>query len=250
VGASNLTSNDFAAAAGFGFVDGVKTFNFTGLGTIDTADTDIDLSNLATNIIPLPLNAGESLEIVSSDPADSDTVVVNLITPNGESVVDVPVILTGTTPVVIPGNFSRINDVTSIGVAGFDGTLTVRQATGGTIFAVVLPQNQQLFQGHYTIPVGKKFLVKALIASMVKATGTETGVKVSLLLKRFDQAKYMLIFGFGLQRSGNSAINFVNDYPESADSPYDIKIQVNATSTAPEVLVRANGLIVDHSGAK
>lgn len=235
---------DFPVAVAIGAIKGVSDYANIGIAENLTADTDTDLTNLGLTI-PLPLNAGEALEILSDNALDVDTIRITALGPNGVDLDPIEVVLTGITPVALPGLISRINSARSVGIPGFIGDIDIRQSGGGTVFGRLDPRHQVLVQSHCTIPANKFFTAQSLIGTMQKSLGTDTDVILTLLAKQFFQERYSLLFAFGLQRSGTSSTPFVNSYPEGAVSPFDLKIQARSSATGTSVLARVNGLTID-----
>lgn len=244
-------SDDFPMAVALGLVKNVSAFKVFGVAESLETDIEKDLTNLPVNEIPLPANAGEALEIVSDNIGDTSTILIRALGPDAEEL-DPPlfqVVLNGTTPVPIPGLISRINGAGCISDVGFDGTVDIRQAGAGTVFARIEETNQQLNQGLYTIPAGHKWALATLIGTMQKSGGTDTDVVPNVLFKAITQQKWRRAFGFGLQRSGDTSVEFNNKYPESGTGPTDVKISATSSSAGAAVAGRITGLVFkDTSG--
>tara|TARA_R110000744_G_scaffold191598_1_gene310730 strand:+ start:1241 stop:1987 length:747 start_codon:yes stop_codon:yes gene_type:complete len=234
--------NDFPAAAGLGLVSGVSTYSLFGVVSNLQADVDKDLTKLAVNVIPLPDNAGEALEIVSDDVGDTAMMEVTALGPDAEYLEPFIVVLNGTTPVPLPGLISRINNLDSVGPDGFDGTVNIQQLGGGTVFITADPADQQSVQALYTVPAGRRWMVGNLIGTMQKSGGADTDAVINVLFKGFTQTKFRRPFGFGLQRSGDTSVEFDNKYPAVALGPVDIKLRAVSSATGANVAGWLSGL--------
>ena len=221
------------AAIGLGLINGVKEYGVYGVRAGIGADLETDISQLVATVVPLPANAGQQLEIVSSDPIDMQTIELQLLGPGAVYLDPITVQLNGTTPVLLSAALvSRINDGWNISATPFIGQVNIQAQGGGTIFETLLALDQEINTARFTIPAGKKWLVKRLIGTMERSGGSENSVSVSLLVKQFDSTTWMRIFSFGLQRSGSSSISFENDYPTVRSGPVDIRLTAKATAAA------------------
>lgn len=237
--------DDVPLAIGLGLVKGVKNFEVFGARSGLAADVETDISRLATTTVPTPANAGEQLEIVSTDPGDTQTIEVESLGPNGVLLEPFQVQLNGTTPVLFPQALvSRINEIENNDTTPFVGTVNIQAQGGGTIFGTMRPQDQQMNQAFFTIPAGRKWMVKRLIGTLQRSTGTENDVTLSILFKRFDGTAWRRPFSFGLQRSGDSTVDLDNRYPNVSDGPVDIKITAVSTVSGATVSAWINGLLL------
>ena len=251
----------FDIAVGLKLVEGVNEFATSGFsGEVLTVDeetdiTTIPLADLDLLTIPgfaeifLPNNNGEAMEISSDDPADTGDVQIFALGPGGELLAPFEITLQGVTPVAITGPggelLSRINFMRSFSPAGYDGTITIRAAGAGNTYANMLAIYQNMATCHYTIPAGKKGLLKTAVGSMRKQGGTDTAMAMLIHVKPMEFEKYYHPFGFGLQRSGATTVPLVNAYPEAIDGPFDVGMSANASASGAEAAGRIAGLIID-----
>lgn len=240
---------DFPIAAAMGLVSGVDNYSSFGVANGLAADVEKDLTKLPVNDIPLPANAGEALEIVSDNVGDTAFIEISALGPNAEYLEPFTVQLNGTTPVALPGLISRINGADSVDPDGFDGNVNIQQAGAGTVFATLDPADQQLNQGIYSVPAGRKWVVGNLIGTMQKSSGTDTDVAIGVLFKGFDQTKFRRAFSFGLQRSGDTSVEFNNKYPSVPDGPVDIKLRAVSSSAGTDVAGWISGLTFENTPA-
>jgi len=247
----------FDIAIGLGLIEGVDEFSTAGFsGETLTVGEETDITtipriDLDTTTIPgfaeifLPNNNGEAMEISSDDPADTGDVQIFALGPGGTLLAPFELTLQGTTPVALPGLPSRINFMRNFSPAGFDGTITIRAAGAGNTYANMLAIYQNMTTCHYTIPAGKKGLLKTAVGSMRKQGGTDTAMAILIHVKPMEFVKYNHPFGFGLQRSGATTVPLINAYPEAIDGPFDVGMSANASASGAEAAGRIAGLIID-----
>jgi len=233
------------AAIGLGLVKGVNDYGVYGSRAGIDADTETDISQLAAAVVPLPANAGQQLEIVSSNAADTQVIQLELLGPGAVYLDPITVQLNGTTPVLLSAALvSRINDGRNISATPFIGQLNIRAQGGGTVFETLIALDQEINTARFTVPAGRKWLVKRLIGTMERSAGSETSVSISLLVKQFDSTTWLRLFSFGLQRSGASSISFENDYPAVRSGPVDIRLTAQATAANTKVSTWVSGLLL------
>jgi hypothetical protein len=66
---------------------------------------------------------------------------------------------------------------------------------------------------------------------MQKSGGQDTDALVNLRLKGSENLLWQKPFGFGLQRSGDTSIQFENGYPGTIEGPSDLKITLTSSNT-------------------
>jgi hypothetical protein len=237
--------DDAPAAIGLGLLKNVRPFDVFGVRSGLTADVEEDISRLAAAVIPLPSNAGQQLEVVSTDPTDTQLIEFETLGPGAVNLPRFRVNLNGTTPVLLPEALvSRINEVENVDLTPFLGTVNIQAQGGGTIFGLMRPQDQQMNQAMFTVRSDKKWLIKKLIGTLQRSTGTENDVTLSILFKQFDGTAWRRPFSFGLQRSGSSSIAFDNSYPNVTDGPVDIKMTARSTVAGATASAWINGLLL------
>ena len=249
----------FDIAVGLGLIEGVNEFATQGFSgeplsiDIETDVTTVPLADLDTTTDPTlatiywPSNDGEAMEISSDDGTDTGPVGIFALGPGGIYLPPFTVTLQGLTPVPLPDPnlYSRINFMRNIHPPGINGTVTIRAAGAGNTFINMLALHQNSTQCRYTIPAGKKGLLKTAVGSMRKQGGTDTALAILIHVKPFNFAKFYHPFGFGLQRSGTTTTSLVNAYPEAIDGPFDVAMSANATANGAEAAGRIAGLIID-----
>lgn len=236
-------NDDFEASVALGLITKVARFNTVGVVNEPTANIETDISNLVGPRIPLPSNAGEALEIVSDDPADTDIIQIDALGPGGVIIPTFTVVLDGTTPVALPGTISRINGAESVGVDGFDGDLLVRQSGGGTVFAKLAEHEQVMSQCLFTVPADVKMYLKNRIATMQKSTGVSTDVEISIVRKKMTETKFKHIIELGAQREGSSNVIGGNCIPAIIVGPADVKMDVVASAAGTKIAGAFSGYL-------
>lgn len=221
---------DVDLAVSAGLISKVSHFAFFGRSLELLTDVLTDISPLGVAEIPLPAIAGESLEIVSDDIADVGMEVnLGLLGPYAEYIAPFSVALNGTTPVLIPGVYSRINSAYNASSTPFAGNVSIRQAGAGTVFGILLATHQQLNQCMHTVPAGKRWAIGYTVGTMSKGGPQEGSVEFRFNLKHSFFTRWRMVFGFGVQRGGDSAVEFNNRYPEQIPGGVDFKVVARAS---------------------
>jgi len=180
--------NDFADRVLLGQVPGVTRIAGFGTRTIAAAITDVsaaeDVWEGAAAGYPWMI-ANTALEAVSSSAADTaagagaQSVTVSGLDISGNVVSSGAIPLNGTTPVAL-GSFYRINAATTgmiTPVAGKQlnqGTITIRDAGGGTVRAIIPPLKRSAQQAVFTTPAGFMANIKQLDCMLLRASGGST----------------------------------------------------------------------------
>lgn len=221
---------DFDLAVSAGLISNVSHFSFYGRSLELVTDTLTDVGPLGVDIIPLPDIAGESLEVVSDDPADIGMDInLTLLGPYATSLDPVVVTLNGTTAVPIPGSIARVNHGYNASSTPFAGTVSIQGAGGGTVYAVMLATHQQINQCMHTVPADQLWAIGYTVATMSKGGPQEGSVEFRFNLKHSTFNRWRMVFGFGVQRGGDSAVEWVNKYPDQIPGGVDFKITARAS---------------------
>jgi len=237
--------NDVPAAIGLGLIKEANQYEVFGARTGLISGVEEDISFLAADTIPLPSNSGQQLEVVSTDAADTQLIEFEALGPGAVVIPNFSVNLNGTTPVLLPeALISRINEMENADLTPFLGTVNIQAAGAGAIFGTMRPEDQQMNQCMYTVPAGRRWLIKRLIGTLQRSTGTENDLTLSILFKKFDGTAWRRPFAFGLQRSGDSSFDIENDYPSVGAGPVDIKLTARSSVAGADVSGRINGLLL------
>lgn len=182
--------NDFADRVLLGQVPGVTRFAGFGTRTIPLAIVNAPgVTALAEDVwegaaAAYPWMLGNtSLEAVSDNANDrsngtgAQNITVSGIDAAGAVVSSGAIALNGTTAVALPGSFYRIN-AASVGmvtpVTGKQtnlGTITIRDAGGGTVRAVIPPRKRSAQQAVFTTPAGFMANIKQIDCMLLRAAG-------------------------------------------------------------------------------
>ena len=239
----------FDVAVALKLVEGVDEVATQGFSKDLAPDAETDISLLDTTLIPFPSNDGEAMVIVSTLVGDIGLVEVHALGPGGSFLEPIIVQLDGQTPVALTGNggelLSRINFARNASPAGFDGTITIENVARTVIFANMLELYQSTMQTRYSVPVGKKGILKTAVGSMRKQGGTDTAMGILIHIKPFTFEKWYHPFGFGLQRSGATTVSLVNAYPTAVNGPFDIGMSATASVSGAQAAGRVAGLMID-----
>ena len=179
-------------------------------------------------------DSGEAIQASSTSAADVyDLVIIGLDANFVEQVVVVT--LTGLTPVLVPGLWTRINRVANNNGTEFTGTVdVVDTATGSKVVARAVPEDQITQQMVYTVPAGKLAYVKLFGMSFNKSGGSGGNAIVRLRARRFGKV-FTTTLRAGLQKEGTSALLQENLIPTAFPAKTDIKMSAIASASGSDV---------------
>lgn len=213
---NGLTVDDNALiAVGARKVPGVKGATIqTEVLALDVAGQD--LIRWGTTYV-WPSDSGEAMTLVSTT-ADTVTIAVVGLDENFAEQVKV-VVLTGITPVAVPGLWTRINLLDVLGPVRATGIITINGS--GNIYSYIDPAFQISDVGIYTSPAGTTTQVLSIYASIVSDSGNaDVGVEVTIKFRQIGGV-FKKAFGMGLQRRGTSSIQLTNTVPNALAGPID-----------------------------
>lgn len=237
--------DDVAAAIGLGLIKNVRSYDIFGARVGLERDVESDISHLNPPDIPLANAAGEQMQIVSSDPGDDQFIEIEALGPDAVSLEKFQVQLNGTAPVLLPEPLvSRINEAENVSTTPFAGSVDIQSQGGATNYGTLRALDQQMNQAVFTVPKGRKWLVKKLICTLQRSGGADNDVTAAILFKRFDGSAWRRPFSFGLQRSGSTIVDFTNAYPNVVEGPVDIKVVATPTATGTSISAFLNGLLL------
>lgn len=189
------SARDYFMDVGWNLMPGET--RITGLGN----NEDLDSGTLPEDIWPggglYPWMTGAtSLEIVSSSIQDSPSgtgisrVSLTLLDINYVQTI-VNVTLNGTTPVTIPGTWFRVNAARSIakgsGAPAFRafnaGTITIRDAGGGTSRCIIQANKSIARQAIFTVPLGFTAQLNSFYIGLNRGAGTTRYMTVSTVIQ-------------------------------------------------------------------
>jgi len=241
-------THDFPAAVALGLVKGVEPMNFFGSSSSIPGDVTGDLSATGQDDVPLPANGGEALELVSDSALDAALVTVRIsaLGPLGIIIPEFDVVLNGTTAVGLPGLISRVNSARCISDGGFVGAISIQSAGGaGAVFGVMTAVGQRLVSGATTVPAGWTGVLKTMLGTMQRTQGGTTTAVFTLAIKAMTQDTFGVVFGFGVQRDGDTSIEFNNPYPGKIVGPADIKLRATPDTGSMALAARIGGVRFD-----
>ncbi|MES0329157.1 MAG: hypothetical protein ABUK06_02600, partial [Dehalococcoidales bacterium] len=177
-----------------------------------------------------PSDSGVSLEVVSSDAGDTTQVVTieglaGNFTEQSETIT-----LNGTTAVVVPGTWTRVNRAFNSNSAVFDGAVSVQAAGAGAVYASLAATHQQTSQAIYTIPAGCTALILDVKGSINRTGATSLAADYFLNVREFGKV-FRKKWHVGVQKDGNSNVEDNMIIPERVPEKTDIKVSGIAATT-------------------
>ncbi len=188
-------------------------------------------------VYAFPVVAGQVVEVVSSDIADAG-LLVNVIVINAASGLEETHVVTldetnpVTTPVLVPGgNVKSVNRAFNANGTAFTGTISVRGtgAPNSTVFAVILPEDQQTTQCPYMVPGDKVAIINNYSTAINKSGGVDVSSIMRLVVTKEGKVARTQI-RYGIQRGGVS--NLSSDLIVPIPVPPLAKVQVTADPSA------------------
>lgn len=191
-------ANELHNAIGLSKIPGVRRILLSGNNPdvqTGTLPEDIWQGGGVYPIITAPL----SLEIVSSSASDTAAgtgarTLIVMVLDSSYNEVTLTLTLNGTTAVAFPQTVVAINNMIVMTAGSNEanvGTLTVRDAGGGTTRDVMIPNSAQNRKAIYTVPAGYTLNFYKLISTLNRTAGTSTnymtiqlGVRSILGVKR------------------------------------------------------------------
>lgn len=181
-----MADMDYNTAVALGRVPGVT--RIAQLGSIVVPTTGSVPIDIATTTIALPGASGVSLEVVSSSASDTaggagmQSLIIGGVNPDYQIIRPITVAMNGTTAAPIPdssiGKWLRINSVrgsmtvpSASATQSNVGTITIRDAGGGTTRAIILPGKGIAQSSLFTVPSGHMFIIKAIELQILSSAG-------------------------------------------------------------------------------
>lgn len=235
-------SHDVAIAIGAGKVPGVDFFNINARRSELSAVAKTPLIDFADAYV-FPAEAGEPLTIVSASASD----IGNLVEVSGLDEAKLykreVVALNGTTPVSLPGLWSRVN-AANVLVSEVAGAVTV---SGANTYAVISVELQRASLGVYSSPDNMTSQILLVVPSIIKTGGAAAYVNGGI---KFRSARaggvigaFSTPFTYGLRTDGTSFADLTNAIPAALKGSADYVIEAEATTTNVKHYVRVNVLL-------
>jgi hypothetical protein len=192
---------------------------------IGTTEEDVWVNGA---VYAFPSDSGESLELVSSA-ADTEEITIQGLDIGFNQQEDT-VILNGTTPVAIPGTWTRVNRAFNSNGTLFTGTVSVRQSGAGPVYASLLPSHQQTSQAIYTVPSGHKGLILETNCAINRTGAASLAADFFLNVREFGKV-FRKKWHAGVQKDGTSHVKDDMPLPEPLNEKTDVKMSGVAGTT-------------------
>lgn len=231
---NGLTVEDNALIAiGAGKVPGVKGANLQAqIPALVLAGQD--LIRWGTTYV-WPSDSGEAMTLVSTVAGDTSPIAVVGLDIDFKEQVRI-VALTGTTPVAVPGTWTRINLLDVVGPVRTTGIVTING--NGNTYGRIEPTFQMSDMGVYTSPAGKNAQILSVFSSIVRESGnSDSSVEVSISFRQVGGV-FKKALGFGLQRRGTSALQIDNVMPNALPGPIDNIVSAKPTTNNVSMSIR------------
>lgn len=234
-------SQDFDTALMIGAIEGVQNISSFALGANLTADTPVILGTDSADPT-LPSDSGDAVVITSADAGNAGAeILVDFLDTDFLPQQDTVFISGAGTFALNGGNpVTRINGARNIADRGNEltGDLNINKATApAEVYAVVTADAQESQQAIYTIPANVTWSVTSLTASMRKSAGVDTDVALVLFAGEVGKV-IRKVFGFGLQRSGDTTLEFTNRGVQGVSGPVDLYLTAESSATGADVSAR------------
>ena len=193
-----------------------------------------------------PSDTGEAIRAVSTNAADLalDMVVSGLDANFARQTKTIQ--LNGTTPVDIPGIWTRVDRSFNGNGTDYLGTANVTNVAGTVNFAVVPPTDQQTNQLFMTIPAGHTGMIKLVGASLNKSGGPTSNAIVRIEIRTFGGV-FRTVTRFGLRSDGTSVMVTENILPSPLPEKTDIKMSAEVSVNDSDVSAILQVFIVKDS---
>ena len=158
--------------------------------SMGTTATGEDVWHGAASSVPVPVDAGEQMEVVSDDAGDASagtgvqTLRIHYLDASGAEQTE-DVTMNGTTPVVMTAtNIRFVNDMyaLTVGATGVaDGDIDIyKQGAAATVYNMILAGGNKSLVPHRMVPVGKTLTLKGWQATEAQ------GKRVALRIRSTD----------------------------------------------------------------
>ena len=155
-----------------------------------------------------PSDAGESMEVVSTDASDNQSTYVEGLDENFQSKTEI-INLNGTTPVPLTGLWSRVYRAYNNDSINYAGDICVQKTSSQNIYAKILKGNNQTLMSVYTIPseyVG--YLLKFTITAQNIGSSSAIGFTIHMLTREYGK-----VFRVLARTSAGTSYSIQEDYP-------------------------------------
>lgn len=228
--------NDVSLAISDGLINGMQHFGQFGYNPDLSAGVEATVWPGPTPMYIFPDSAGEAMELVSTNVADTQTILIQALDADWNQV-NIPLALTGITPVALPFNVARINRVINISTTETLGDVSVRGAGAGPTYCLALAEQQISTQVIFSVPAGFKAKLETTLVTLNHSGGADAGV-----IFRYRRRDFGSIFGtgarFGLNKKGTSAVTVQVDGVAPLNPKSDAYLLGLADSNSTDVSAR------------
>jgi hypothetical protein len=238
---SNFRTTDFLLEVAKGNVKGHSIVNKFGYNP-DFGTTEVDVWTAGGTYV-FPSDTGTAVQLVGGV-GDTSIIVIEGLDENFDTKI-LSVALTGTTPVLLAGLFTRVfrafvNDAAEITAPAH----VTDQATGLIIFAEILVVDQQTNMAIWTVPAGHTAFIKLLAATYNKTGGASNSTAVRIKFRAFGTV-FRNSVRFGLQSTGDSELTTENITPQQLPGKTDVVVSAVATATGSDLSAFVSFIVIE-----
>ena len=234
--------HDAMIAVGAGKVPTADFFNINARRSVLSTTGLTPLIDFA-DTYTFPPETGEAITAVSASAADVDNVIEVIGLDENKLYKREVVVLAGTTPVPLPGLWSRVNAANTL-VKEVQGEVTI---AGTNTYAVISVDLQRSSLGVYSSPDNMSSQVLRVIPSIIKTGGTAAyvngGIKFRSARAGGAVGAFSTPFTYGLRTDGTSFSDLTNTIPAALEGSADYVVEAEATANNVRHYVRANILL-------
>ena len=219
--------DEFLYAVAAGIVPGHSAVRKWGNNS-DIGSTEEDVWS-AGGAYAFPSDSGTTIEVVSGG-ADTAQITIEGLD-FGFNIQKATITLNGTTPVAVPGTWTRVNRAYNSNSAVFSNTVTVRESGAGDTYAHLSSSHQQTSQAIYTVPSGHTGLILDANVSVNRTGAATLSADFFLNTREFGKV-FRKKWHVGVQKDGSSHIKDNMILPEKLIEKTDIKMSGIVDTTA------------------
>lgn len=206
----DLIRNDYNAAVDLGIVQGVESdAKFGHCPDTTNTPTDVWERGAVQPIYVYPLDAGETVQARSDNPADTNTLKIQGLDVAG-LFQEAEITLNGTTIVAIPGVWRAINRVFNSNGTAYVGNVFVEgDGAGGSttnIFAQIAPDDQQSSQAIFMTPADRVARINNFSTAVNRTQGVDLAATMRLAVQ-LPSGVFRTQIRYGIQKEGVSNIS-------------------------------------------
>lgn len=202
------------------------------------------------------LTTAETMDITSDSTSDTSdgvglrTLRIDGVDNTGAAVQEI-IIMNGTDDVVTANSYLRVNTLVGLtaGSSGWNvGIVTATASTAATIQAEMGPTESLSQASHYTVPLGKTFLLKQVEFNAAKASG---GGSPEIEFKGYIRiggagAAWIQAFDKKMDTGVDDEIDIILPFPTALVARTDIRLRADTDTNSTEVRTRMYGVLVEN----